>query len=313
MNPLPLACVALVGGDDGARAALAPLVAAGAEFRAPRTGDRALVAGTSQSDAGFAREAEARRLAAQLRLPIACVEDFPGNYRPVSEAPTQLLVVEAEFSQSLYIERLGNDAPPMQAIPPARYDGLRGPWRARLAVPPPHAVLWAGQPETEACLATLRALSGFLAQPDVLLLFRAHPRDPGAKAGAYRSTLAGVRHLDVSGESLSVTLARPLRLVVTQYSSVAVEAGFLGVPAVHILLPSAGEALLHAQKGYRIPMPCAAGASFIVRDAREIRTLEMALRDDAAREGVMGKFRRLYATDKPQADRLRATIAGIIP
>lgn len=310
---LPLAGIALVAGDNGPRAALAPLASAGAEFRAPQAGDRAFVAGTSQSEPGFAIESEARRRAARLGLPVVCVEDFPGNYRPVPGSRTQLLVVEAEFSRALYTERLGGAAPPMAVIPPARYDGLRGPARPRVAARPPHDVLWAGQPETDACLASLQALTGFLGQPDVRLLFRAHPRDLGVAAGAYQPLLSGLRHVDVSGEPLAATLARPLRLVVTQYSSVAVEAGFLGVPSVHVLLPGAGEALLFAQKGYRIPMACAAGASFLVREAREIRTLEMALRDDEARAAVMAKFRALYATETPQADRLRATIAGIIP
>lgn len=308
-----LSGTSLIAGDDGPRAALAPLVAAGAAFRPPRAGDRALVVGTSQSNSGFAEEIEARRLAARLGLPIACVEDFPGNYRDVEEAPTRLLVVEAEFSRALYAARFGGDAPPIQVIAPARYDALRGPRRARPENPPPQAVLWAGQPETEACLATLDALSAFLAQPDVLLLFRSHPRDPGVATGAYRSLLSGLRHIDVSGEPLAQSLARPLRLVLTQYSSVAVEAGFLGVPSVHVLLPAAGEALLYAQKGYRVPMPCAAGASFLVRDRREIRTLDRALRDDAARSDVMAKFRALYAADTPQGNRLCTAIAGIMP
>lgn len=307
-----LAGVSLAAGDDGARAALATLEAAGARFRAPQPGDRALVAGTSQSDSGFALEYEARQRAAQWGVPIACVEDFPGNYRPVAEAPTRLLVVEAGFSRALYAERLGQDAPPMTVIPPARYDGLRGPRRAGVRSGLPHPVLWAGQPETEACLATLRAVAHVLGQADVLLLFRAHPRDAGWGSGAYRGLLAGLRHLDVTPEPLSGTLGRPLRLVVTQYSSVAIEAGFLGVPSLHVLLPDAGEALLFAQKGYRVPMPCAAGASFLARHAGDIRTFDVALHDDEARAAVMAKFRALYATETPQADRLRATIAGII-
>lgn len=307
-----LESVCLAAGDDGARATLEPLLAYGAAFDLRLSTARALVAGTSQSDPGFARESAARREAARLGLPIACIEDFPGNYRTVPGAPTRLLVMEGRFSLALYRARLGTQMPPAVIVPPARYDALRGAVRSAEPRSPPFDVLWAGQPETASCLATLEAIGGFLRREDVHLVFRAHPRDAGYERGEYRKLLSYVRHTDATAEPLAATLARPLRLVLTQYSSVAVEAGFLGVPSVHLLFPEAGGALLEAQKAYRVPMPCAEGAAFLVRGPGELATLDHALRDAPGRHAVMSRFCEIYHADAPQAGRLAQHLAGII-
>lgn len=309
----PLDAVTLAAGDDGPRAALAPLLDFGARWGEARDGLRALVCGTSQSDAGFAFESVARRHATRLGIPVACVEDFPGNYREVEDAPTRLLVVEGEFSTCLYRARLGR-VPEIVVIPPARYDALRGAARSGAVDAPPYSVLWAGQPETESCLATLEAIRGFLRAPDVEVLFRAHPRDAGYTAGAYSALLAALapRSRDVTALPLAQLWREPLRLVVTQYSSVAIEAGFLGIPSAHVLLAGAGEALLESQKGYRVPMACHAGASFLVNDTRSMGVLDRALRDASARQSALERFAALFVTSTPQAGTLAASVAGIM-
>ena len=308
-----LNAVFLAAGDDGPRAALAPLLAFGARWGAVEKGARALVSGTSQSDAGFAVEAAARRRAAALGIPVVCIEDFPGNYREIDGAATRLLIVEGEFSERLYRTRL-QPAPQMAVIPPARYDALRGAALHAAAEAPPYRVLWAGQPETASCLATLEALLGFLRAPDIEFLFRAHPRDAGYATGAYRKLLAALapRSTDVTAAPLPQLLREPLRLVLTQYSSVAIEAGFLGIPSVHVLLADAGESLLQLQKGYKAPMSCDAGAAFLVNDTRSLGVLDQALRDVAARRSVLARFAALYQADRPQAARLAECVAGIM-
>lgn len=309
-----LDAVALAAGDDGPRAALEPLVSFGACWGDASSGARALVAGTSQSDAGFAVEAAARRRAAGLGVPVVCVEDFPGNYREVDGAPTRLLIVEGEFSARLYRERMRALAPPMAVVPPARYDELRGAARPPATDAPPYRVLWAGQPETASCLATLEAMLEFLRAPDIEFLFRAHPRDTGYAAGAYRGLLAALapRWRDVTAVPLAQVFGEPLHLVLTQYSSIAVEAGFLGVPSAMVLLPEAGGKLLYAQKGYHVPMPCDAGAAFLVNGTREMGVLDTALRDVAARRSVLARFADVYLANEPQAARLAECVAGII-
>jgi hypothetical protein len=299
----------LAAGDDGARAALEPLLSHGARFEESLAAARALVAGTSQSDSGFAREAAARREAAKLGIPVACIEDFPGNYRAVPGAPTRLLVVEGEFSARLYRERLGPRCPALAVIPPARYDALRGSARNPGSRGAAKRVLWAGQPETRSCVTTLRAIAPFLRGKEIELLFRAHPRDAGHPA-AYEGL--GIRWRDVSAAPIEEIYRAPLDLVVTQYSSIALEAGFLGVPSVHVLLPDAGGQLLGSQKGYAVPMPCEAGASFLVRAPEPLDELERALFDTAARAGAIQRFRELYHADTKQAPRLIERVAGII-
>ena len=202
----------------------------------------------------------------------------------------------------------------MAEVPPARYDALRGAATPPGTDVPPYRVLWAGQPETDSCLATLEFALSFLRAPDIELLFRAHPRDAGYAAGAYRGVLAALapRCRDVSAVPLQQLLREPLRLVLTQYSSVAIECGFLGVPSVHLLLPGAGETLLHAQKGYKVPMPCAAGAAFLVNDSRSTGLLDTALRDTAARQSVLDRFAALYHVAQPQGPRLAGSVAGIM-
>lgn len=305
--------VALIAGDDGARAALQPLCEFGARWDTTTTNAAALVCGTSQSESGFALESAARRQAASLGIPIACIEDFPGNYREVDGAPTRLLVVEGEFSERLYRARL-KAPPPMAVIPPARYDPLRGAKPNPAKDAPPYRVLWAGQPETASCLATLEGVRDFLRAPDLEFLFRAHPRDAGYAAGAYRALLDELapRCIDATAAPLVQLLRGPLHLVLTQYSSVALEAGFLGIPSVHVLFPGAGADLLTAQKGYSVPMPCDAGASFLVNDTQSLGILDQALRDAAARRSVLERFRRLYHAGEPQAARLAESLAGIM-
>lgn len=304
---------ALAAGDDGPRATLAPLLEFGARWGDAREGGRPLVCGTSQSEPGFALESAARRQAASLGIPIACIEDFPGNYREVDGAPTRLLVVEGEFSERLYRTRL-KAPPPMAVVPPARYDPLRGATPNPATDAPPYRVLWAGQPETASCLATLEGIRDFLRAPDLELLFRAHPRDAGYAAGAYRALLGALapRCRDASAAPLARLLREPLHLVLTQYSSVALEAGFLGIPSAHLLFNGAGADLLMSQKGYSVPMPCDAGASFLVNDTHSLGVLDTALRDAAARRSVLERFRRLYHAGEPQAARLVQSLAGIM-
>jgi hypothetical protein len=272
-----------------------------------------LVAGTSNSERGRRVESAARRAATRIGMPVAVVEDYAGNYFDLPDCPTRLLVVESAFSERLYRARLA--APPAIAvIPSARYDRWRGKVQHTVVSREPFALLWAGQPETEACVATLEwllAQLGFTAQ----LLFRAHPRDPAIHGRTYSDLFAsaGVDWLDVSAELLEKTLARRLDLVVTQFSSVAVEAGFAGVPSLHVLLPHAGGRLLRRLKGYEVPGICEAGAAFLATSEQQGSMLRSALLDGTARERVIARFRTLYAADAPTAKLVAMALRAILP
>ena len=129
----------------------------------------------------------------------------------------------------------GLGCPSLEVLSPARYDTR--PERAgalRTAVSArwddtraERSILWAGQPETEDCLRTLEVLLPLIKAQAALLLFKAHPRDPGYHDGSYWPVLArhAARCRDVTGSTVPEVLELAPRLVVTQFSSVAIEAG----------------------------------------------------------------------------------------
>lgn len=320
----------LVAADDGPRETLRPLVehcgrtltdthpAAAADdgFWSTLLAERRpalFVVGTSNSARGRAIESAARRAAARAGLPIAAIEDYPGNYFDVPGATTRLLIVESPFSERVYRARI-TAPPPITVIAPARYDRWRVQVRSTVEPQAPYAVLWAGQPETRACIATLEWLLPQLAGLPAKLLLRAHPRDPALGSRVYGDLMvrAGVDSIDVSAEPVDATLARRLDLVVTQFSSVAVDAGFAGVPSLHVLLPDAGGGLLRQLKGYDIPAICDAGAAFLATGRPQDAPLHIALLDPAARERVMARFRALYAVNTPTAQLVAAALRDII-
>lgn len=278
-----------------------------------RAGTRLLVTSTSNSARGRRIESAARRAAVRKGVPVAAIEDYPGNYWELTDCPTRLLIVESAFSEGIYRSRLATP-PPMAVIAPARYDRWRGR-TARTVVPQaPYSVLWAGQPETEASIATLEWLLPQFAGLPAKLLFRAHPRDSALGGSVYRELIAsaGVNCLDVSAEPVEATLGRGLHLVVTQFSSVAVDAGFSGVPSLHVLLPHAGGRLLQRLKGYARPAICDAGAAFLATGGLRDEFLRVALLDSAARERIMVNFRALYAVATPTAQLVAAALRDII-
>lgn len=323
--------IALAAVDDGPRSTLDPVARqlatdlprfeGGAAEDEPywmdaftRAGIRLLVVGTSNSARGRRVESAARRAAARGGVPVAAIEDYPGNYYELPDCPTRLLIVESAFSERVYRAR-SNAPPPIVIIPPARYDRWRGLGRRTVVPRAPHAVLWAGQPETNACVATLEWLFPQLAGLPLKLLFRAHPRDPALGSHVYHELIAhaGVECADVSAEPVEATLARQIDLVVTQFSSIAVDAGFAGVPSLHVLLPHAGGGLLRRLKGYDIPAICDAGAAFLAVGGPRDAPLGTALLDAAARERVMVRFRTLYAADVPKAHLVLAALRDIMP
>ena len=248
-----------------------------------------LMCGTSDSSAGRALEQSARISANALAIPSIVIEDFPGNYYAAPGGKPRLVVVGAEVDARRVREK---DGPlDVTVCPCVRYD----PLRRRLAElrsnrsAAENAILWVGQPETADSLATLNGLLPALR--DVEIWFRAHPRDTGYGSGAY--TRLPIE--DLTRWPLHECLTRRPRLVVTQFSSVAIEAGFWGIPSLHALIPDLGGRALSEKKGYAIPPWCEAGAAFLVVQRAEIElVVQRALYADAAREAVMQSFDRYF-------------------
>ena len=283
-----------------------------------------LVVGTSDSARGRRIEAAARRGARSAGLRIAAIEDFPGNYTPVEGGAADLLVVESEAAAAIARTRLGARTPRLATLAPARYAQtraraaeLRRATALRWAETPRTCVLWAGQPETGDCLVTLEALLPVLRALNAELLFKAHPRDAGHSRGAYGELLSasGVDYCDLTAESMSATLDRAPRLVATQFSSVALEAGFHGIPGVWVLLPGAGGDRLFEKKGYRIPALCAAGGAIRAESAADLSAAIARGLDGVERARLIARFDAYFAgpAEDPQSavGKLAALLGGL--
>jgi hypothetical protein len=225
--------------------------------------------------------------ARNIRIPCAVLEDFAGNYWPMPGASPTLVWVESDFAGRL--ARAKDPSVRLWVGPNVRYDGLR----RRLAqlrgaqAEFDDAILWIGQPEAEDSLITLRRLLPALSVHSIPVWLRAHPRDTGYSDGAY----AGLDVEDVTSSALEDCLARRPRLVITQFSSVAIEAGFWGIPSLNVLFPDAGGRTLASKKGYSVPPWCDQGAAFLLVDAQDTdKVLDRALGSEDARNSVMQAF-----------------------
>lgn len=273
-----------------------------------------LLCGTSESRHGAAVELSARIAAIKFEVPTVVIEDFPGNYHYHEMAPATLLIVENELSEQRYRKRYG-DTLRMKQISPARYDYLRG-------LRPLHKdqyeatfrILWAGQPETDSCLSTLHFLRPFFVNNNVHLYFCAHPRDSGYAEKRYYPylTSAGVAFTDVTGMSYDMLSKLGFNLVITHFSSLAIQFGFLGVPIVNVLLPNAGGKDLLELKGYMLTDTCAKGAAFCVESENDMDVLQKALHSPEERRKVVRAFDSFYDVAKLQTPLLLAEIESTI-
>jgi hypothetical protein len=259
--------------------------------------------------------------AAVRAIPVVVVEDFPGNFRTVPAGRLEALCVETETVAALHAER-GFERARIHLTGNPRYDVLRAVNRATRRAATRTAlglgaermtVLWVGQPDGEASYATLETVLPWLG--DATLLFRAHPRDAGYADGRYGGLLQGrgTPSVDVTDHPDVVGLCCAADLVITQFSSVAVEAGYLGTPAVFVLLPTLGGAYIRKHKGYAIPPWCKENCAFLLDDAKMAAVVvDTAMHDPKAREMVRMNFTRRYASRPPSAPAVARLITACL-
>jgi hypothetical protein len=270
---------------------------------------RALVRSTSDDVEGPDIEAEVTAAAAALGVPIFVIEDFPGNFRD-SEG-ISLVFVEDETVAALHAAR-GVEPARIQATGNPRYDALRtidaptrrADVRRALGIGDEGVALWVGQPDAETSFVSLETVLPSLARAQTTVLFRAHPRDTAYASGRYARLLGtvGTRVIDTTSAKDVVGLCCAADLVVTQFSSVAVEAGYLGTPALFVLLPELGGGYMRMRKGYAIPPWCKENCAFLLEDAKMAAdVVGRALYDPVAREAVRTNFARRYASRPPSA------------
>lgn len=284
---------------------------------------KAIVRGTSESVPEPNIEILVAEAATAAGIPVFAVEDFPGNYRQGLAGRLDGLFVEGPDAVQLNVER-GVDPRLVHDTGNPRYDvlkeintaELRVQIRRRLGLSDQRVVLWAGQPDREnSYLALERLIEGYTGDP-VTLLFRAHPRDEFYLEGRYAQLLAdaAMNVIDVSAEADAVGLYCSADLVATQFSSAALEASHMGIPALLVLFDDLGKNYLLTNKGYELPPWCRDNCSFLVQDGNKIReVLERALFNDAARAEIVGNFQTRFSKDggvaKSIAEHIQTTIS----
>ena len=330
--------VAADGGAVDALAPLAPLLGSTLEdVRSDETADlgywvgridatlaELVVVGTSDSIRGRRIESAARRAARMRRLPLAAIEDFPGNYYDVCEGEVDLVLAESPPARERLLARPNAQALRVEVASPARYDVYRAHlqelrattrerWTLASKTHAGPAVLWAGQPETDDALATLHALLPALVSLGAELRFKAHPRDAGYATGRYRDLLNAPDVEDVTRLPTSTALAAAPALVVTQFSSLAIEAGFYGIPALFVLLPEAGGARLLKKKGYAVPPLCEAGAGALACTAAALAgALATMLGDEDYRARVLRCFDAYFEVAKISAPEVSEKLVRLV-
>lgn len=261
-----------------------------------------LIVGTSGSAEGEQVESEVRRMAVQASVPLVIIEDYPGNFSSIPGAEPDLLIVEHEFVAELHRRRLGAACPFIQVHSNPRYDPLRARqskmtreiqdiWHSESYMP---SILWAGQPETEDGIATLRRLLPDVHRFQVQLLLKAHPRDMGYGEGLYQELFREfeIPFLDVTSLNLESCCLRYAPLaVLTQFSSLATEAGFYSIPTAHVLYGDIGGKRLKRDKSYQSPPWCKCGASVLIDDeSRQSAQLNRLLNDKQYRSDLCTSF-----------------------
>jgi UDP-N-acetylglucosamine 2-epimerase len=215
------------------------------------------------------------------------------------------LFVEGPAAVQIHVDR-GTDPDLVHDTGNPRYDAMndintaeiRAQTRRRLGLSDERVMLWAGQPDYDnSFLALKRLIDGYSGGP-VTLLFRAHPRDEFYVEGRYTELLAStaMHVIDVSAEPDAISLYSASDLVATQFSSAALEASHLGVPALLVLFDDLGKKYLRTNKGYELPPWCHDNCSFMIEDGNRIpEVLVRALCNDTARAEIISNFRARFS------------------
>lgn len=278
----------------------------------------AVIVGTSEGLPADNLEARVAKAASQAGIPIFVIEDFPGNFSGFPNGSMRGLFVEDAWVVELHHAR-GVHSEILHGLGNPRYDGLgalgrmdiRSSVRARLGLSEESVVLWAGQPDGTNSFHTLERLVSGMKKTGATLLMKAHPRDDLYAQGIYArltSDLTSVR--DVTADRDTVGLCCAADLVITQFSSVGVEALYLGTPTVFALFEDLGQAYLRRHKGYGVVPWAANDCAFLLESVAEAETcVDAALFDKLERARRMKNFDRLYRARPLSGTAIAATIS----
>lgn len=268
----------------------------------------AMIVGTSGSEQGRKIEHDFRVTAKKRGVPLVVIEDYPGNYQPIEGGDADILIVDCEFSRKRHLNTLLVKSSIIKVIENPRYDALRQ-YAQRLnsnnlpslGVSQKKSLLWAGQPETEDALKTLTNILPVLKNYEIDVYFKAHPRDKGYHQGAYKHLFFDcmVDFHDVTKLQLrDVVNQYAPQLIVTHYSSLAIEGGFYGIPSLHVLFEEAGAPRLLNDKGFSSPPWCVSGAAWAVFDNNAfIKGVERIFFNDEKRTELLKIFEHYFGFD----------------
>ena len=284
-------------------------------------GVRALIIGTSENLPEDNIETLALQTACRIGLPAFVIEDFPGNYRHRPGYRLDGLFVEDDSMIELHAKQgIGMDRIHCASNP--RYDTLRGvdryalrhATRASLGVRNERVILWAGQPDEASSYRAFERLVPALEGCGAMLWFKAHPRDRLYRTGAYEHWVSDAKWIvDVTADKETTGLCCAADLVVTQFSSVGVEASYVGTPALYVLFYDLGMAYLQRHKGYPIVPWAANRSAFLLKStdcAQDV--LARALHDDESRTMVLRNFHELYGMRPAGATAIVAHIQAVL-
>ena len=272
----------------------------------------AVVRSTSEDVSGTNVEDLVSIAAQNSGTPLFVVEDFPGNYLPKRGRALNGLFTEAGPGQDIHRSR-GVDPSLIHILSNPRYaalrdinkEKLREETRGSLGLKNETVMLWAGQPDGDNSYRALERLMQPLGRLGAFLLFRPHPRDEYYASGSYSDLLtgSGLNFLDVSSFADITGLICASDLVGTQFSSVAVEAGHLGIPPLFVMFPDLGQEYLANHKGYKLPPWSQDECSFLIEeeDSAE-KILEQALFDQVSRDRVCVNFLARFGSTRGGAE-----------
>ena len=205
-------------------------------------------------------------------------------------------------------------APNFLIFPSIRYDHLR----SNISEVSPkclnHYVLWAGQPEYQYNFESLIRIAPKLKELSLTLMFRAHPSDIEYHNGTYAKYFNSLNlsWLDATNKPIGPDFFQNISLVITQFSSLGIEAGFYGVPTLNVLFKDTGLKLLWEKTGSKELMTVKHNAAFLINDQESLANIGVFLRNFPLRAEVIRNFNSLYKINEKQLPKLFSAIKDII-
>lgn len=240
----------------------------------------------------------------ELNIPVYVIEDFPGNYCHIHEAQIDRLFIEQESLIELH-EGRGVDRSVIMVASNPRYHNMltfdvaqyRKVGVSNLQLGPEPHIMWSGQPDNLNSFRTLSRIVEHYNTREATILFRAHPQDSLYDSGYYGSLLdnRSIKIIDVSSYDNIIELYCASNIVMTQFSSTAVEASHLGIPAVFVLFRDIGKPYLKQLKGYDTIPYTLNGCSFHIELEEDIQPiLDQAIYDQKHRDVILNNFNHHY-------------------